>query len=164
MNNADRAGQAGQAAGLSDCEGIRPRFSWEMDAEGAPPSTRPHVRVPKKRATRSEANEVQIEQTAPRDGRNPLDRARPACEQTRSDVGRNAILLRRAVPPPIPLLSRSVERATGGNGERCCPRKFLARNSRTKGKEVSFFRGLEKGEGGGSSIAKVSIWSYSVKL
>lgn len=124
MNNADRAGQAGQAAGLSDCEGIRPRFSWEMDAEGAPPSTRPHVRVPKKRATRSEANEVQIEQTAPRDGRNPLDRARPACEQTRSDVGRNAILLRRAVPPPIPLLSRSVERATGGNGERCCPRKW----------------------------------------
>lgn len=37
---------------------------------------RPHMRVPKKRGTRSEANEVQIEESAPRDGRNPLDRPR----------------------------------------------------------------------------------------
>lgn len=59
---------------LSDCEGIRPRFSWEITVWDA--TLRPHVRVPKKRGTRSEANEVQIEESAPRDGRNPLDRPR----------------------------------------------------------------------------------------
>lgn len=111
---------------------------------------RPHVRVPKKRGTRSEANEVQIEQSAPRDGRNPLDRPRSASEQTRSDVGRNAILLRRGscgASRRFPLLPLDVAVFARWKWSPLEAATSLARNSlsrdgasRTKGKEVCEFR------------------------
>lgn len=54
------------------------------------------MRVPKKRATRSEANEVQIERRDKRDSRNPLgEPKRSVHELTRPDASRNVILLRR---------------------------------------------------------------------
>lgn len=142
MNNADRAGQAGQAAGLSDCEGIRPRFSWEMDAEGAPPSTRPRAK--------KEGNPIWSKWSA-----NWTDRAArrqksarpgPACVWANS-FGRGP---QRDTPaawivrfPRRFLFSPALGRtASGGNGERCCPRKwwrFSREILERKGKRFRFF-------------------------
>lgn len=159
----DRRGRPG----LSDCEGIRPRFSWEISC-GTPPSGRmcacqkrgePDLKQMKCKLNRARRETAEIRSTGPRS----------ASGQTRSDVGRNAILLRRgscgASRRFLFSLSRSgregIESGTACWKRRArassLPTKLVtspARNSRVtaprnverKGKRFASFRSLEKRE------------------
>lgn len=116
------------------------------------------MRVPKKRGTRSEANEVQIEESAPRDGRNPLDR--PRSNIRANSFGRGpqrdtpaAWIVRcpaAVSSSPSPHVEMESKRESGElwKWRASLARNSLSRDGQRKGKRFGFLP-REKSEGGG---------------